>query len=148
MSILYGTAHIGDAVNATVIKLEDEPEGYAAFDSGVAQKFVLDPHGMVPQRAHLTSRERACSRPGRRGVGAPRRGGKRTSRPRSGRARDRRSGRTHGSSAARVSGVWMWHWAAPDDDPEPFQRNRLWCKASQLRSSLQRHVTLHLGAEP
>jgi glutathione-independent formaldehyde dehydrogenase len=48
MSILYDKAHIADAVNATVIKLEDAPEGYAAFDSGVAQKFVLDPHGMVP----------------------------------------------------------------------------------------------------
>ncbi len=48
MSILHDKAHIADAVNATVIKLEDAPEGYAAFDSGVAEKFVLDPHGMVP----------------------------------------------------------------------------------------------------
>ena len=48
MSILHDKARIADAVNATVIKLEDAPEGYAAFDSGVAQKFVLDPHGMVP----------------------------------------------------------------------------------------------------
>ena len=48
MSILHDKAHIADAVNATVIKLEDAPEGDAAFDSGVAQKFVLDPHGMVP----------------------------------------------------------------------------------------------------
>ncbi len=48
MSILHDKAHIADAVNATVIGLQDAPEGYAAFDSGVAQKFVLDPHGMVP----------------------------------------------------------------------------------------------------
>jgi glutathione-independent formaldehyde dehydrogenase len=48
MSILHDKAHIADAVNATVIGLEGAPEGYAAFDSGVAQKFVLDPHGMVP----------------------------------------------------------------------------------------------------
>ncbi|MGN7778802.1 formaldehyde dehydrogenase, glutathione-independent [Mycolicibacterium sp. 22603] len=48
MSILHDKAHIADAVNATVIGLEDAPDGYAAFDSGVAQKFVLDPHGMVP----------------------------------------------------------------------------------------------------
>ena len=48
MSILHDKAHIADAVNATVIKLEDAPEGYAQFDSGVAEKFVLDPHGMVP----------------------------------------------------------------------------------------------------
>ncbi|MGB3481155.1 MAG: formaldehyde dehydrogenase, glutathione-independent [Mycobacterium sp.] len=48
MSILYGKAHIADAVNATVISLDDAPRGYAEFDSGVAQKFVLDPHGMIP----------------------------------------------------------------------------------------------------
>ncbi|MGW0160267.1 formaldehyde dehydrogenase, glutathione-independent [Mycobacterium sp. NPDC003323] len=48
MSILHDKAHIADAVNATVIGLDEAPEGYAAFDSGVAQKFVLDPHGMVP----------------------------------------------------------------------------------------------------
>jgi hypothetical protein len=27
------------------------PEGYAAFDSGVANKFVIDPHGSVQQAA-------------------------------------------------------------------------------------------------
>lgn len=48
MSILHDKAHIADAVNATVIPLEEAPRGYAEFDSGVAQKFVLDPHGMVP----------------------------------------------------------------------------------------------------
>ncbi|MBI3227828.1 MAG: formaldehyde dehydrogenase, glutathione-independent [Mycolicibacterium cosmeticum] len=48
MSILHDKAHIADAVNATVIGLDKAPDGYAAFDSGVAQKFVLDPHGMVP----------------------------------------------------------------------------------------------------
>ena len=48
MSILHDKAHIADAVNATVISLDDAPRGYAEFDSGVAQKFVLDPHGMVP----------------------------------------------------------------------------------------------------
>jgi glutathione-independent formaldehyde dehydrogenase len=48
MSILHDKAHIADAVSATVIPLEDAPRGYAEFDSGVAEKFVLDPHGMVP----------------------------------------------------------------------------------------------------
>lgn len=48
MSILHDKAHIADAVNATVIGLDKAPDGYAAFDSGVAEKFVLDPHGMVP----------------------------------------------------------------------------------------------------
>ncbi|MFG1927072.1 formaldehyde dehydrogenase, glutathione-independent [Cryptosporangium sp. NPDC048952] len=46
-SILADRAHIADAVNATVIPLADAPRGYAEFDSGVAQKFVLDPHGLV-----------------------------------------------------------------------------------------------------
>ena len=43
-AILHDKVHIGDAVNATVIGLEDAPQGYADFDSGVARKFVLDPH--------------------------------------------------------------------------------------------------------
>lgn len=47
-AILNDRVQIAKAVNATVIPLEDAPRGYAEFDSGVAQKFVLDPHGMVP----------------------------------------------------------------------------------------------------
>ncbi|WP_298990927.1 formaldehyde dehydrogenase, glutathione-independent [uncultured Pseudokineococcus sp.] len=48
MAILHDRVQIAKAVNATVIGLDDAPRGYAEFDSGVAQKFVLDPHGMVP----------------------------------------------------------------------------------------------------
>ncbi|MCF7548961.1 formaldehyde dehydrogenase, glutathione-independent [Pseudonocardia sp. WMMC193] len=48
MSILHDKAHIADAVNATVIGLEDAPRGYQEFDRGAARKYVLDPHGMVP----------------------------------------------------------------------------------------------------
>jgi len=33
-------------VNATVISLNDAPKGYKDFDSGVAKKFVLEPHGV------------------------------------------------------------------------------------------------------
>ncbi|HEU5139971.1 MAG TPA: formaldehyde dehydrogenase, glutathione-independent [Bacillales bacterium] len=47
MMILNGKAQIGKAVNATVIGLEDAPRGYSEFDSGVARKFVLDPHGLL-----------------------------------------------------------------------------------------------------
>jgi glutathione-independent formaldehyde dehydrogenase len=46
-AILHDRVQIGKAVNATVIKLEDAPQGYKDFDSGVAKKFVLDPHGLV-----------------------------------------------------------------------------------------------------
>jgi len=46
--ILADRAHIADAVNATIIGLDDAPQGYADFDTGAAKKFVLDPHGMVP----------------------------------------------------------------------------------------------------
>jgi glutathione-independent formaldehyde dehydrogenase len=45
--ILADRAHIADAVNATVISLEDAPKGYQDFDSGAARKYVIDPHGMV-----------------------------------------------------------------------------------------------------
>lgn len=46
-AILNDRVHIADAVNAKVISLEDAPQGYEEFDSGVAQKFVLDPHGQL-----------------------------------------------------------------------------------------------------
>ncbi|MGH2964655.1 MAG: formaldehyde dehydrogenase, glutathione-independent [Solirubrobacterales bacterium] len=46
--ILNDRAHIADAVNATVITLDDAPQGYKDFDSGAARKFVLDPNGLIP----------------------------------------------------------------------------------------------------
>ena len=45
--ILNDRAHIAKAVNATVISLDEAPKGYKDFDSGVAKKFVLDPHGLI-----------------------------------------------------------------------------------------------------
>jgi glutathione-independent formaldehyde dehydrogenase len=45
MSILYDRAHIADAVNATVVPLDQAPQGYHDFDHGAAKKYVLDPHG-------------------------------------------------------------------------------------------------------
>jgi glutathione-independent formaldehyde dehydrogenase len=51
MSILHGKAHIADAVNATVIGLDDAPRGYQEFDRGAATKFVLNPHGLIPSAA-------------------------------------------------------------------------------------------------
>jgi glutathione-independent formaldehyde dehydrogenase len=38
-------------VNATVITLDDAPDGYQQFDSGAAKKFVIDPHGEVAKAA-------------------------------------------------------------------------------------------------
>ena len=46
-AILAERVSIAKAVNATVITLDDAPRGYREFDSGVAQKFVIDPHGMI-----------------------------------------------------------------------------------------------------
>ncbi len=46
--ILNDRAQIADAVNATVITLDEAPRGYKDFDSGVARKFVLDPNGLIP----------------------------------------------------------------------------------------------------
>lgn len=45
--ILSGKAQIAKAVNATVLGLEDAPQGYRDFDQGAARKYVLDPHGMT-----------------------------------------------------------------------------------------------------
>jgi len=45
MAILHDRAQIAKAVNATVISLEEAPQGYKDFDKGAAKKYVLDPHG-------------------------------------------------------------------------------------------------------
>jgi len=47
MAILHDRVAIAKAVNATVLPLEDAPQGYRDFDKGVAEKFILDPHGVV-----------------------------------------------------------------------------------------------------
>jgi glutathione-independent formaldehyde dehydrogenase len=46
-AILNDRVQIAKAVNATVISLADAPKGYEDFDSGVAKKFVLNPHGLI-----------------------------------------------------------------------------------------------------
>jgi len=46
--ILNDRAHIADAVNATVITLEEAPQGYKDFDSGAAKKYVLNPNELIP----------------------------------------------------------------------------------------------------
>src|SRR4051795_9992304 len=45
--ILNDKAHIAKAVNATVISLDEAPQGYKDFDQGASKKFVLNPHGLV-----------------------------------------------------------------------------------------------------
>jgi len=46
-AILYDRLPIAKIVGATVIPLSQAAEGYKAFDSGAAKKFVLDPHGLI-----------------------------------------------------------------------------------------------------
>jgi glutathione-independent formaldehyde dehydrogenase len=45
MAILHDKVQIAKAVNATVIPLDQAPQGYKDFDKGAAKKFVIDPHG-------------------------------------------------------------------------------------------------------
>jgi glutathione-independent formaldehyde dehydrogenase len=47
-AIVGGRAHIARPVNATVIPLDRAPQGYADLDHGMAKKFVLDRHGLIP----------------------------------------------------------------------------------------------------
>ena len=47
MAILHDSCQIAKAVNATVITLDEAPQGYKDFDKGAAKKFVLDPHGVI-----------------------------------------------------------------------------------------------------
>jgi glutathione-independent formaldehyde dehydrogenase len=51
MAILHDKVQIAKAVNAEVISLDDAPRGYAEFDSGVAKKYVIDPHGVTGSAA-------------------------------------------------------------------------------------------------
>ena len=46
-AILNDRVQIAKAVNATVITLDEAPQGYADFDSGVAKKFVLNPNDLI-----------------------------------------------------------------------------------------------------
>ncbi|HEY7619120.1 MAG TPA: zinc-binding dehydrogenase, partial [Solirubrobacteraceae bacterium] len=46
-AILHDRVQIAKAVNATVISLDEAPQGYQDFDKGAAKKFVLNPHGLV-----------------------------------------------------------------------------------------------------
>jgi glutathione-independent formaldehyde dehydrogenase len=46
-AILHDRLPIAKIVGATVIPLSQAAEGYKAFDSGAAKKFVLDPHGLL-----------------------------------------------------------------------------------------------------
>jgi glutathione-independent formaldehyde dehydrogenase len=51
MAILHDRLPIAKIVNATVVGLNDAPQGYKDFDKGAAKKFVLDPHGEVRKKA-------------------------------------------------------------------------------------------------
>jgi glutathione-independent formaldehyde dehydrogenase len=51
--ILNDKAHIAKAVNATVISLDEAPQGYQAFDKGASTKYVLDPHGMLGDKQRI-----------------------------------------------------------------------------------------------
>ena len=47
-AILHDKIQIAKAVNATVISLNDAPQGYVDFDKGAAKKFVLNPNNLIP----------------------------------------------------------------------------------------------------
>jgi glutathione-independent formaldehyde dehydrogenase len=46
-AILWDKIKIAQIVGVEVISLDNAPKGYAAFDSGVPKKFVIDPHGII-----------------------------------------------------------------------------------------------------
>ena len=47
MAILHDRTQIAKNVNATVIPLDEAPQGYAEFDKGAARKYVLNPNNMI-----------------------------------------------------------------------------------------------------
>jgi glutathione-independent formaldehyde dehydrogenase len=50
-AILHDRLPIAKIVNATVVTLDQAPQGYQDFDKGAAKKYVLDPHGAVAKAA-------------------------------------------------------------------------------------------------
>jgi glutathione-independent formaldehyde dehydrogenase len=46
-AILHDRVQIAKAVNATVISLDEAPQGYQDFDKGASKKFVMNPHGLI-----------------------------------------------------------------------------------------------------
>lgn len=50
-AIMYDRIQIAKAVNATLITLDEAPQGYKDFDKGAAKKFVIDPHGISRKAA-------------------------------------------------------------------------------------------------
>ncbi|GLI31825.1 MULTISPECIES: alcohol dehydrogenase catalytic domain-containing protein [Brachybacterium] len=49
MSILWDRMpYLSDMLNTQVISLDEAPDAYAKFDAGVSEKFIIDPHGMIP----------------------------------------------------------------------------------------------------
>jgi glutathione-independent formaldehyde dehydrogenase len=50
-AILHDRLPIAKIVNATVITLDDAPNGYRDFDKGIAKKFILDPHRELSKAA-------------------------------------------------------------------------------------------------
>ncbi|WP_435193576.1 alcohol dehydrogenase catalytic domain-containing protein [Streptomyces sp. NRRL F-5630] len=48
MAILWDRMpYLSAMLNAKVISLDDAPGAYATFDTGVAEKFIIDPHGLI-----------------------------------------------------------------------------------------------------
>ena len=54
-AILNDRVQIAKAVNATVITLDEAPNGYQDFDHGASKKFVLDPHGMLADKQRIAA---------------------------------------------------------------------------------------------
>ncbi|MEU9924322.1 glutathione-independent formaldehyde dehydrogenase [Streptomyces griseoluteus] len=49
MAILWDRMpYLSPLLNTKVISLDEAPEAYATFDSGVPLKFIIDPHGLIP----------------------------------------------------------------------------------------------------
>lgn len=49
MSILWDRMpYLSSMLNTKVISLDEAPEAYATFDKGVSEKFIIDPHGLIP----------------------------------------------------------------------------------------------------
>lgn len=62
-AILFDRVQLSRVLGTTVIALEEAPAAYARHNEGAAQKFVLDPHGVLQQAGHPTGLSLGLSEP-------------------------------------------------------------------------------------
>jgi glutathione-independent formaldehyde dehydrogenase len=60
-AVLGGRLHVAEYLNPTLISLDEAPRAYEIFDSGAPRKFIIDPHGLVPERSKISGHSKVLT---------------------------------------------------------------------------------------